>query len=534
MTKIPTLYSDYRECMLDLDIYGKIVATPQQSIQELTETLFEEFQRRKPMPTLEYKRYELSRLVNPDFRIAYNKELELQDNERLLDLQSNLEASFENIDFEDLTSLIPTTKELFSYENHVTDNMRNDIIEKYDLSTGETFKPGINQTENIVGSTSEDDSLTLTEEKIARLGVDESEADVTMAEDPMEVVSFKSDDDEDVKYEVDDDELEDYDSFESDSENDSESDLEEESEDISEEDDSESIEDDNDGYDNFDSEEDDSEDFDYTNEDDEVSDYDDYDSEEDEETTEDIVDEDYDSEDEDSEEELDDDDYSSDEEEYDLDSEDESDDDYSSDEEEDGLDSEEELDDDYASDYEEDSDDEDYSSDSEDDLDEEGYDDYDSDFEETSDDDYEDYDSDSDDEDYSEPVEEVEDTDSSESEEKIKKSNGVAEESIDLDSDNFDVSSFIDSVQDEQVTKQFEPIVNKVVKTPITPLEARVNNPPQSEIIDRSAEPTEIRAFLRKHPRCEYDFALKYFTKKQINDAIKIGKIIKKGNILKI
>lgn len=509
MTKIPTLYSDYRECMLDLDIYGKIVATPQQSIQELTETLFEEFQRRKPMPTLEYKRYELSRLVNPDFRIAYNKELELQDNERLLDLQSNLEASFENIDFEDLTSLIPTTKELFSYENHVTDDMRNDIIEKYDLSTGEAFKPGINQTENIVGSTSEDDSLTLTEEKIAQLGVDESEADVTMAEDPMEVVSFKSDD-EDVKYEVDDDdELEDYDSFESESENDSESDLEEEPEAISEEDDSESIEDDNDGYDNFDSEEDDSEDFDY----------DDYDSEEDEETTEDIVDEDYgdyDSEDEDSEEELDD-DYSSDEEDYSSDSEDESD------------------DEDYDSGYEEDSDGEDYSSDSENDLDEEGYDDYDSDFEETSDDDdYEDYDSDSDDEDYNKSAEEIEDTGSSESEEKIKKSNGVAEESIDLDSDNFDVSSFIDSVQDEQVTEQFEPITNKVVKTPKTPLEARVNNPPQSEIIDRSAEPTEIRAFLRKHPRCEYDFALKYFTKKQINDAIKIGKIIKKGNILKI
>ena len=45
---------------------------------------------------------------------------------------------------------------------------------------------------------------------------------------------------------------------------------------------------------------------------------------------------------------------------------------------------------------------------------------------------------------------------------------------------------------------------------------------------------TDIRQFLRKHPRCEYEFALKYFTKKQINDAIKIGKIVKKGNILKI
>lgn len=443
MTKIPTLYSDYRECMLDLDIYGKIVATPQQSIQELTETLFEEFQRRKPMPTLEYKRYELSRLVNPDFRIAYNKELELQDNERLLDLQSDLDASFENIDFEDLTSLIPTTKELFSYENHITDDMRSEIISKYDLSTGEAFKPGINQTENIVGSVSEDDSLTLSEEKINQLGVDEDETDITMAEDPMEVVRFK-DNSEDIKYEIEDDEvtleddysaeddeLEDYISSESDSEDNSENDL--------------------------DSDEDD--------------DYEDYDSEED--------DNDYDSDNENTE--------------YVID---------------------------------EDSDDEDYE-------------DYDSDSEDGSDD--EDY------EDYGEPDEESEESEdileessedsieSEESNEEVQKStNGVVEKSIDFDNDNFDVSSFIDSVQDEQVTEQSEPIVNKVVETPITPLDVRCNNPPQSEIIDRSSEPTEIRAFLRKHPRCEYDFALKYFTKKQINDAIKIGKIIKKGNILKI
>lgn len=472
MTKIPTLYSDYRECMLDLDIYGKIVATPQQSIQELTETLFEEFQRRKPMPTLEYKRYELSRLVNPDFRIAYNKELELQDNERLLDLQSDLEASFESIDFEDLTSLIPTTKELFSYENHITDDMRSEIISKYDLSTGEAFKPGINQIENIVGSVSEDDSLTLSEEKINQLGVDEDETTITMAEDPMEVVRFK-DNPEDVKYEIEDDEvtLEDDYSAEDDEFEDytsSESDLEGNSEN-----DSDSDEDDD--YEDYDSEEDDD------------SDYDDYDSE-----------------DEDNEYETDDD----------------------SDDDLDTQETEEDYDD--------------YDSDS----DEEDYDDYDSDSEESSDDeDYDDYNS----EDTETELEEYDNEDNSESEtdyddydeyedEPSNEPNtqGVVEKSIDFDNDNFDVSSFIDSVQDEPVIKQSEHIVNKVVETPITPLDVRCNNPPQSEIIDRSSEPTEIRAFLRKHPRCEYDFALKYFTKKQINDAIKIGKIIKKGNILKI
>lgn len=472
MMKIPTLYSDYRECMLDLDIYGKIVATPQQSIQELTETLFEEFQRRKPMPTLEYKRYELSRLVNPDFRIAYNKELELQDNERLLDLQSDLEASFENIDFEDLTSLIPTTKELFSYENHITDDMRSEIISKYDLSTGEAFKPGINQTENIVGSVSEDDSLTLSEEKIANLGVDEDEADITMAEDPMEVVRFK-DNPEDVEYEIEDDEvtleddysaeddeLEDYISSESDSEGNSEND---------------SDSDEDDDYEDYDSEEDDD------------SDYDDYDSE-----------------DEDNEYETDDD----------------------SDDDLDTQETEEDYDD-----YDSDSDEEDYDdydSDSEESLDDEDYDDYNSEDTETELEEYdneENFESETDYDDYGES----EDEPSNEHNTQV-----VVEKSIDFDNDNFDVSSFIDSVQDEPVIKQSEHIVNKVVETPITPLDVRCNNPPQSEIIDRSSEPTEIRAFLRKHPRCEYDFALKYFTKKQINDAIKIGKIIKKGNILKI
>lgn len=414
MTKIPTLYSDYRECMLDLDIYGKIVATPQQSIQELTETLFEEFQRRKPMPTLEYKRYELSRLVNPDFRIAYNKELELRDNERLLDLQSDAEASFENIDFEDLTSLIPTTKELFSYENHITDDMRDEIIAKYDLSTGEEFKPGISQTENIVGSVIENDNLVLSEEKIANLGVDESENEVTMAEDPMKVESLTTEQEE-VKYEIDDDEvmLEDSDEDDSDSDDYADYGLNDDSED--------------------------SEDRDTS---------DDYDEEESEESG-----------------------------------------------------------DDYA-DYD--------SDDSEDD-----YEDYDSE-DSATENDYEDYDS-------------GDEVSGSVDEEGTEQTNtGVVKKSIDLDDDDFDVSSFIDSVQDEPVTVKSEPIVNKSVETPITPIQVKTNAPPQSEIIDRSAEPTEIRAFLRKHPRCEYEFALKYFTKKQINDAIKIGKIIKKGNILKI
>ena len=49
-----------------------------------------------------------------------------------------------------------------------------------------------------------------------------------------------------------------------------------------------------------------------------------------------------------------------------------------------------------------------------------------------------------------------------------------------------------------------------------------------------SEEPKEVRAFLRKHPRCEISFALKYFSKKEIERNILLGKIIKKGNKLHI
>lgn len=490
MTKIPTLYSDYKECMLDLDIYGKIVATPQQSLEDLEKTLFEEFQRRKPMPTLEYKRYELSRLINPDYRIAYNKELELQDNERLLDLQSDLEASYENIDFEDLSSLIPTTKELFSYENHITDSMRNDIVSKYDLKTGELFEPGIAQTENIVGSVEEDEATVLTEEKIAGLGVDKEE-EVSMADDPMEVIAFNDREQTDVTYEVDDDEV----TYEAEDDSDDES-----SDDYNDDSDADSLDD----Y-NEDSEESDEDD------------YSDYDSDEDE-------DEDADSEDEDGYE--------------DDDSEDEADDAEDLDDEDD-YDSYGDEDEDDYSDY----DSEDTTDSEDDDSEEDDYDNYEDSDNSDEEDDYAGYDSD-DSENDSESSDDDDDSEDENDYDSYDIADDVPEQEVDTgrlrgssvqqDSDFDDISdSFMDSVLDEPMTATSEHIINKPVETPVTPAQI-YNNISSSEVVDRSAEPTDIRAFLRKHPRCDYDFALKYFTKKQINDAIKIGKIIKKGNILKI
>lgn len=486
MTKIPTLYSDYKECILDLDIYGKIVATPQQSIQELTDTLFEEFKRRKPLPTLEYKRYELSRLVNPEFRIAYNKELELQDNERLVDLDKSF-STLGSIQFEDLTPLIDEVREAFSYEMNITDSVRQDIISKYDLETGEEFKPGIQETENIVGTTYEDSDTVLTDEEIENLGVDEDYSVLDINEDDT---PEKYEDESDI--EVDDDFV-DYDA-----EEDSTDDIE------SEDDDDSSFEDYSD-----DTEDTDEADFDdyseeQTEDDTDFSDYEEEQSEDNysEETTEDD-DSDLDSFDDYSEEQSEDEDDFSD---YDAEDSSEDDTDFSD------YESEEDSDD--FSDYEE--------QESEDDSDDFA------DYEEESEDDssFEAYEEEESDEIYEEDV--------GDSDEDSFDEYDYTEETG-VDEDYSEEPSFIDSVydlqnQDEQIA---EPVKQVEVQTPVTP--AMIHNEvPKPQIIDRSAEPTDIRAFLRKHPRCEYEFALQYFTKKQINDAIKIGKIIKKGNILKI
>ena len=499
MTKIPTLYSDYKECILDLDIYGKIVATPQQSIQELTDTLFEEFKRRKPLPTLEYKRYELSRLVNPEFRIAYNKELELQDNERLVDLDKSF-STLGSIQFEDLTPLIDEVREAFSYEMNITDSVRQDIISKYDLETGEEFKPGIQETENIVGTTYEDSDTVLTDEEIENLGVDEDYSVLDINEDDT---PEQYEDESDI--EVDDDFV-DYDAEEDST------------------DDTESEDDDDSSFEDY---SDDTEDTD-------EADFDDYS----EEQTEDDADfsdyEEEQSEDEDdySEEPTEEDDYSeepAEEDDSDLDSSDDYSEEEQSEDEDDfsDYDAEESSEDDTDfSDYESEEDSDDFS-DYEEQESEDDSDDF-ADYEEESEDDssFEDYEEEESDEIYEEDV--------GDSDEDSFDEYDYTEET-EIDEDYSEEPSFIDSVydsqnQDEQIA---EPVKQVEVQTPVTP--AMIHNEvPKPQVIDRSAEPTDIRAFLRKHPRCEYEFALQYFTKKQINDAIKIGKIIKKGNILKI
>lgn len=461
MKKVTTLYNNYQEFVLDSIIFGKISSTPVQSIEELKEYFYEDFKIRKPYPTLEDKRYELSRLVAQDYKILYDRELDLQDNEVVVDL--NASAKSQNIDFSDLKPLIPEAIEVFSYQNNITDSLRKSIIEKYDLDTGEEFEKGVYQTEKLVGSVEIDTTTVLTDEEIESLGSGE----VTKL-NQLDFSSHNSDSDEVV---VDEDFIS-YDSEDDLIESDDEDDigLIDEDDDISEEDD------------DFESDDDIIEESDDFEDDDFVSDTDDY------------LDEDG----------SDSDSVGSGESQDLVDGED----DVAEAEDDDLL-----IDDDDEDYYSEDNDDEiteDYTDDSDDEIVEDESDDL------LEEDDSDDYIDDGSESDYCDDTQ---------------------EEGSDLDSDDFEIE-FEEPKKEKKVSsgEVFDPLGDEDVEIdiPIPPQPVvEVPKPVQvQEVVEE--EPTDLRKFLRKHPRCEYAFALKYFSKKQIDDAIKIGKIVKRGNILKL
>lgn len=659
--RIQTLHPDYMECILDIDIFGRIVSAPQQSLEELTQTLFEEFKLRNPMPTLEARRYELSRPVSRDYQVLYEGELELQDGESLVELQEGV-ARMPQLDFADLVSISEDAKECFRYEDRVTDAYRKSIIEKFNLETGDEFESDIQAAEAAVGTVTEDKGLYLSDEEIDALGQDDSveefdaeEQDISADDEGSGVVSQlwgsmsrwlqheKSESDAEEAEELSDedgivvgesgeeededtDDGVDFGAFDEESDSDDEvasegDESEEPSEDgvvydgeseeygSSDEDDSDDVVFDLSGDEDVDESDEDDESADFGTEGDEDGDYgdfgedfgDDGDIESEGDDSDYVESEDDDSDfylgDEDSyeEEESGSEDESSEEEaedeseEADFGSEDESDDadfgDFGDDSEEaDFGDFSEESEDDFGADSEEefdsseDSDDADSgdsldedddadfgdASDGDDDVDfgdasdeddfgeeeesdfgeeseEEDEDVYFGDEEESEDDedayfgDEEESESEEDDvyfgdEEESESDEDDEDAyfgDESEDESEEDAYFGAESEQSDGDSgvveDDFVDPEFIppSTSKSTRPTQQF-PVVNQpaVVETAVP-------------TIDRSAEPTDIRAFVRKHPRCDIKFALQYFTKRQIDDAVRLGRIIKKGNILR-
>lgn len=76
--------------------------------------------------------------------------------------------------------------------------------------------------------------------------------------------------------------------------------------------------------------------------------------------------------------------------------------------------------------------------------------------------------------------------------------------------------------------------VSKEVPKGAPSLERVVTQPEKSEFGGRDEEPKDLRSFLRKHPHCEMSVVYKYFTKKEVQNALLTGKVIKKGTQLHI
>lgn len=581
---IPSLHPDYRECILDIDIFGRIVSAPQLSYEQLKEMLFEEYAQRTPMPTLETKRYELSRPVSDNYKVSYGGDLELQDNESLVDLQSKSSG----VVFEDLSSLIPgnihsEVQELFRYEYGAHDDFRQRIIDEYDVESLEEFKPGVRATENIVGSTSEDESLVLSDEAVERLGeepeeegqlaesgdddvpswmqgvmaygqVDDSDTDteengdMSVADDEQEQMP-SDDDDYDVYAGYDDEVVEGSegsggsDDSGGDAEGDSEDyvdvygeEAEEGYTDVYAEDSDEEVAEE--GYTDVYAEGSEDSDGDYVDVYAEDSEGDDTSQAGSEEEQGDIGGQEFGVVPADDSGVVDDDG---------VDFGDMTPDDLQVDDSDDGVDYGD-VDSDDGVDFG--------------DMDAEG--------EEEAEEDYEQSDVDvagSDDDDvYFGDVEEEQDDgvdfgDIQEKEQEYDASREEVEEEtyreeatetfspgwpsaggsesgqfgeddgVDFIDDLDDGIDFVDTPKSGGISSNSGVVQPPVWPTPQKPVPVARPSPEQE--FDRSSEPTDIRAFVRKHPRCEVQFALKFFTKKQIDDAVRLGRIIKKGDTLR-
>lgn len=119
-----------------------------------------------PMPTLESKREKLSRLVSQDYRVKYNKDVELLTGEKLLELNIP-KKPIEEIEGAPVSEKVSDT--YFTYSGNTLSDIEK-IIKKYDLESGEPFERGIGETEAIIGSVKEKEGIRLTDTQIENMG----------------------------------------------------------------------------------------------------------------------------------------------------------------------------------------------------------------------------------------------------------------------------------------------------------------------------------------------------------------------------
>lgn len=176
-----------------MQILGKVLQVPSQSLEDLTLTLKEEMKIKNPLPTLEKRRYKISDTVSDDYNITYEEKLELAENEECINL------SLENIEVnesEPIVSVTPEYKAYFRYENHATSSTLEEFL------SGDTtrFNGNISQ----LGTTELKKDLELSDKEIERLSATNETwgsdglyfDDTTDKEDEVPKFEIEQDDDE--------------------------------------------------------------------------------------------------------------------------------------------------------------------------------------------------------------------------------------------------------------------------------------------------------------------------------------------------
>ena len=468
--QIATQYNNYQELLIDLDIFGRQNEPKQLDLQGYEELFYEEFKQRKPMPTMESKRYKLSRLVDNDYCVEYNKQIELREKEYLIDLTEHSEKKNEKENYE----IADEVQDLFTYERQIKNSDREEIIKKYSLDTGEALDyTQIERPDKLLGTIKADESLRLDETEIKNLGSDNP----VFHDEEVEPIEDETEDTEEIE------DLADYELADLDDDFDE---VEEKEKDSS----TSSIADSNEENSSTSSIVDSNEENSSTSSNDLSLDSllkmleKKIDANIDIEQLKALVKESEKPKAEESEE-----------------SNTESDSDEESCTNLDNVEeSEEPLTE--SSNSEESEEPLTESSNSEESEEPDTLDDF---FEDT---------------------EDTEDTE--ETEEKLTSTD--KKKDFDIDVDDFEM----DFDDDEEKPKKPKVVKEEQEKPKVVEQKPKVDEPKQETVEQKQEEPKDLREFIRKHPRCEYDFATQYFTPKQIAMEIKKGRVIKRGNLLKI
>lgn len=183
--KCNSTYRRYNDYLYDLEVLENIRLYDDYEAYKQDRLIT--LQAKKPMPTLESKREKLSRLVSQDYRISYNKELELRTNESLLALDKPKELE-DDIDGVFVSDKVCST--YFTYGHTFSDVQS--IVEKYDLDSGEeVFKRGLGETEALTGSVEKKRGMQLTDAQIESMGI------VAPVDTDMEQPSLDEDEEDD-------------------------------------------------------------------------------------------------------------------------------------------------------------------------------------------------------------------------------------------------------------------------------------------------------------------------------------------------